>query len=205
MAIRGAKMAIRAGAKLTFGGGKQIVGSTKAPGGGGGNKPIRKTKKKWRHFFLFFETVKILYFVGAPFEFSGRAPFKLVTPLLHTSFFCCSYLCACLTARYFKVTTVNICKVIFPVPGLCSTFACAKMLYRRLVDDVTEIVVLLDTSYFPGLCNLVVDSTNSLASAVVQFVPRAYCGKLNLAAIISEGLSTKLYQIARSKIKCFRK
>ena len=118
--------------------------------GGGGNKPIRKTKKKWRHFFLFFETVKILYFVGAPFEFSGRAPFKLVTPLLHTSFFCCSYLCACLTARYFKVTTVNICKVIFPVPGLCSTFACAKMLYRRLVDDVTEIVVLLDTSYFPG-------------------------------------------------------
>ena len=48
------------------------------------------------------------------------------------------------------------------------------------------------------------DSTNSLASAVVQFVPRA-CGKLNLAAIVSEGLSTKLYQIARSKIKCFRK
>ena len=48
------------------------------------------------------------------------------------------------------------------------------------------------------------DSTNSLASAVVQFVPRA-CGKLNLAAIISEGLSTTLYQIARSKIKGFRK
>ena len=37
------------------------------------------------------------------------------------------------------------------------------------------------------------DSTNSLASAVVQSVPRA-CGKLNLAAIVSEGLSTKLYQ-----------
>ena len=33
------------GVKLSFGGGKQI-GSTKAPGGGA-NKPIRKTKKKW--------------------------------------------------------------------------------------------------------------------------------------------------------------
>ena len=32
-------------------------------------------------FFFFLETVKFLYFVGAPFEFSGRAPFKLVTPL----------------------------------------------------------------------------------------------------------------------------
>ena len=113
MAIRGAKMAIR-GAKLTFGGGKQIFGSKKAPGGGGGQQAYKKNHKKSGDLFFFFlETVKILYFVGAPFEFSGRAPFKLVTPLLHTSFFRCSYLCACLTARYFKVTTVNICKVFF--------------------------------------------------------------------------------------------
>ena len=66
MAIRGAKMAIR-GAKLTFGGGN-FLWSTKAPGGGGGggNKPIGKTKKKSG-------------------EFSGRALFKLVTPLYHIS------------------------------------------------------------------------------------------------------------------------
>ena len=30
-------------------------------------------------FVVFLETVKFLYF--APFELSGRAPFKLVTPL----------------------------------------------------------------------------------------------------------------------------
>ena len=47
----------------------------------GSDKPIRKTKKKWRPFFI-LETVKILYFVGAPFELNGRAPFKLVTPML---------------------------------------------------------------------------------------------------------------------------
>ena len=75
-------MAIR-GAKLTFGGGKKNLGVQKL------NKPIRKTKKKkWRPFFLFvffflffLETVKCLYFLGAPFGLNGRAPFKLVTPL----------------------------------------------------------------------------------------------------------------------------
>ena len=40
----------------------------------------------WENFFgstkSFRGTVKFLYFVGAPFEFNGRAPFKLVTPLL---------------------------------------------------------------------------------------------------------------------------
>ena len=55
---------------------------------------------------------------------------------------------------YRKVKT-NISKVrynktgrFFPAPGLCSLFARAKMLYRRLVDDVIEIFVLLHTSYF---------------------------------------------------------
>ena len=38
--------------------------------------------------------------------------------------------------------------IFFPALGLCSLFARAKMLYRRLVDDVIEIVVLLHTSYF---------------------------------------------------------
>ena len=47
------------GANLTFGGGKKIWGR---------KKPIKSDD-------LF------LYLVGAPFEFSGRAPFKLVTPL----------------------------------------------------------------------------------------------------------------------------
>ena len=57
----------------------------------GSNKPIRKTNKKVATFFFFFffflETVKMLYFVGAPFEFSGRAPFKLVTLLVGFLFF----------------------------------------------------------------------------------------------------------------------
>ena len=38
--------------------------------------------------------------------------------------------------------------VLFPGPGLCSLFACAKMLYRRLVDDMLEILVLLHNSLF---------------------------------------------------------
>ena len=36
----------------------------------------------------------------------------------------------------------------FPAPSLCSLFARAKMLHRRLVDDVVEIVVLLQTIFF---------------------------------------------------------
>ena len=31
----------------------------------------------------------------------------------------------------------------FPAPGLCSLFARAKIIYRRLVDEVVEIFVLL--------------------------------------------------------------
>ena len=75
-------MAIR-GAKLTFGGGENFLGVQKLQGA---QKAYIKNPKKsgdlfcccffWRQY-----TVKILYFVGAPFEFSGRAPFKLVTPL----------------------------------------------------------------------------------------------------------------------------
>ena len=71
-------MAIR-GAKLIVGGGKNLLGVQKLRGR---NKPIRKTKKKWRPFFCFLETENFLYFVGTPFESSGRAPFKLVTPLV---------------------------------------------------------------------------------------------------------------------------
>ena len=37
---------------------------------------------------------------------------------------------------------------LFPATGLCSPFVRAKMLYRRLVDDVVEIFVLLHTSFF---------------------------------------------------------
>ena len=75
MAIKGAKIGIR-GAKLKFGGGKYKSSRE------GGNKPIRKPKKCGDLFFcFFFGDSKILYFVGAPFEFSGRTPFKLVTPL----------------------------------------------------------------------------------------------------------------------------
>ena len=36
----------------------------------------------------------------------------------------------------------------FPAPGLCSLFARAKMLYRRLADDMAEIFVILHTSFF---------------------------------------------------------
>ena len=46
-------------------------------------KAYKKNQKKSGDlFFFFFLTVKLLYSVGAPFEFSGRAPFKLVTPLI---------------------------------------------------------------------------------------------------------------------------
>ena len=78
-------MTIR-GAKLTFGGGKNFWEYKSSRGS---NKPIRKTTKKWRPFLFVLETVKMLYFVRAPFEFRGRAPFKLVTPLglLHSSYF----------------------------------------------------------------------------------------------------------------------
>ena len=79
-------MAIR-GAKLTLGGGKKMWEYKSSRGS---NKPIRKTNKKGGDLFFFLETVSILYFVGAPFEFNGRAPFKLVTPLL-ISFYKCSF------------------------------------------------------------------------------------------------------------------
>ena len=63
-------------AKLTFGGGEKYLGVQKAPGGTkklqgapkssrGRKKPIRNTEKIVVTFF-FQETVKILYFVGAP-------------------------------------------------------------------------------------------------------------------------------------------
>ena len=44
-------------------------------------KSFKGRQKKWRHFFLFFET---LSFCEAPFGCSGRAPFKFnyVTPLV---------------------------------------------------------------------------------------------------------------------------
>ena len=68
-------MAIR-GAKLTFGG-RNFFWEYKSSRG-----HIRKNNKKEAIFvFVFLETVKFLYFIGAPFEFSGRASFKLVTPL----------------------------------------------------------------------------------------------------------------------------
>ena len=41
---------------------------------------------------------------------------------------------------------------LFPATGLCSLFVRAKMLYRRLVDDVVKIFVLLHTSFF--LCSI---------------------------------------------------
>ena len=37
----------------------------------------------------------------------------------------------------------------FSAPGLCNFFAPAKMLYRRLVDEVVEIFILLHTIFFP--------------------------------------------------------
>ena len=66
-------------AKLTFGGGKQILGVQKAPGDATNLK--EKPEKSGDLFLFVLETVKILYLVRAPFEFNGRAPFKLVTPL----------------------------------------------------------------------------------------------------------------------------
>ena len=69
-------MAIR-GAKLTFGGGEKF-GSTKAPWA---QKVFKRNQKKVATFFLFFGDSKKNYFVGAPFELSSRARFKLVTPL----------------------------------------------------------------------------------------------------------------------------
>ena len=46
------------------------------------------------------------------------------------------------------IARITQARRFFPAPGLCSLFARAKMLYRRLVDDVVEISVLLHTSYF---------------------------------------------------------
>ena len=66
------------GAKLTFCGGENWEYKSSR----GRNKPIRETNKKSGDLFFLFRTVKLLYFVGAPFEFNGRAPFKLVTSLL---------------------------------------------------------------------------------------------------------------------------
>ena len=61
--------------------------------------------------------------------------------LLLTSFFRCSLFVVRTSAR-IKIAH------FFSAPGLCSLFARAKMLYRRLVDDVVEIFVFLHTSYF---------------------------------------------------------
>ena len=63
-------MAIR-GAKLTFDGGGKFLGVRKLQGT---QQACKKNQKK-------VVTVKVLYFIGAPFEFNGRAQFKLVTPL----------------------------------------------------------------------------------------------------------------------------
>ena len=54
-------------AKLTFGGGKKL-----------GVQKLQGAQKAYKKN----QTVKCLYFLVAPFEFSGRAPFKLVTPLV---------------------------------------------------------------------------------------------------------------------------
>ena len=67
------------GAKLTFGGGKNWEYKSSR----GRKKPTRKKNQKVATFFCFyFEDSKMfVLYVGAPFEFSGRAPFKLFTPL----------------------------------------------------------------------------------------------------------------------------
>ena len=95
------------GANLTFGCGEKFLGVQKASGGRqngykgrqinvrwwetflgvqkvqGEQQAYKKNQKKVATYFIFFlETVKFLYFVGAPFELNGRAPFKLVTPML---------------------------------------------------------------------------------------------------------------------------
>ena len=48
--------------------------------GGGKNLGVQKLQGAQKAY----KTVKKLYFVGAPFEFCGRAPFKLITPLIFT-------------------------------------------------------------------------------------------------------------------------
>ena len=81
-------------AKLTLGGGEKIFEGKKTPGGAkklqGRKKPIRKTEKIVATFFFFFfsfffeETVKNLYFVGAPkISARGRRMVNMVnvTPL----------------------------------------------------------------------------------------------------------------------------
>ena len=74
---------------MTFGGGKKFLGVQKLQGQGEQQAYKKNNNKKWRPFLFVLETVKMLYFVRAPFEFRGRAPFKLVTPLglLHSSYF----------------------------------------------------------------------------------------------------------------------
>ena len=42
---------------------------------------------------------------------------------------------------------VTSSQCIFSAPGLWSLFACAKILYRRLVDDVIEIFFLLHSIF----------------------------------------------------------
>ena len=43
--------------------------------------------------------------------------------------------------RHIDSSRVQTPPEFFPAPGLCSLFARAKMLYRRLVDDLIEIFV----------------------------------------------------------------
>ena len=66
---------------------------------------------------------------------------KGVKKLLHLTMFGTHRL----SNKRTKISTTlstNLPYGIFPTPGLCRLFACAKMLYRRLVDDVVEISVL---------------------------------------------------------------
>ena len=71
--------------QLIFGGGGNIWGNEKLQGGAktsykGRQKPIRKTKKIVATFFIFLETVKFLYFVGAPkISAGGRRMVNMVT------------------------------------------------------------------------------------------------------------------------------
>ena len=59
----------------------------------------------------------------------------------------CGFFQVLLACRNPNIYVLTV-HVIFPAPGLCSLFACANMLYRRLVVNVIEIFVLLHTSYF---------------------------------------------------------
>ena len=89
-------------AKLTFGGGEKYLGVKKAPGGAkklqggaqkapGAQEAFKKNRKNSGDLFFFFflifkETVKILYFVGAPkISAGGRRMVNMVnvTPLLN--------------------------------------------------------------------------------------------------------------------------